>query len=67
MGARSRQVIRKEKRGTTFELAPAVLGSTALIAAVVPAWRAARIAPAVALRHDSQTIPVRRERDTVVA
>lgn len=32
--------------------APALLGGTALIACVVPAWRAAHVAPASALRHE---------------
>jgi predicted permease len=36
----------------TFLAVAVVLAGTALIAAFVPAWRAARLAPAVALRHE---------------
>ncbi len=36
----------------SFVLAPMVLGTAALLASAVPAWRAARTDPAVALRQD---------------
>jgi putative ABC transport system permease protein len=36
----------------TFALLAAMLGLVALVASFIPAWRAARVAPIVALRHD---------------
>jgi putative ABC transport system permease protein len=36
----------------TFVSVPAVILLTAIVAAAAPAWRASRINPAVAFRHD---------------
>jgi ABC-type lipoprotein release transport system permease subunit len=36
----------------SYALAACVLAASAMVAAAIPAWRAARIDPAVTLRHE---------------